>query len=100
MKWELFGLYLLETNNNQVLTLIQQNEEGKPLVNKCRALLDLWKRRNAKPKWEQVINALKTVKLNWLATELEVALEQGQQGKVVCYMTVNVVLSSTQVDQI
>ena len=74
MNWELFGMYLLDTTDDKELTLIQHKEEGKPLVNKCRALLVLWKGRNANPKWEQVIEALRNAKLNQLATELEVWL--------------------------
>ena len=80
-------MYLLDTTDNKELTLIQQKEAGKPLVNKCRALLELWKEKNSMPKWEQVIEALRKVDLNQLATELNAALGGGQQGKVAYYMT-------------
>ena len=79
-------MYLLGTTDKQQLTLIQQRQEGKPLVNKCQDLLDLWCRTTANPKWEHVINVLKKMTLHGLATQLQTALGQEQQGKVACYM--------------
>ena len=86
MKWEKFGMLLLDTKTKQPLTLIQQENTGKPLVNKCQALLELWNKSTANPKWEQVIGALKKMILNQLATQLETALRQEQQGKVTFHM--------------
>ena len=61
--------------------MIHQNRKGNS-IDKCKDLLDLWMRRTSEPKWEQVVQALKEVKLNHLAAELKTALEQpGQEGK-------------------
>ena len=88
MKWEIFGMLLLDTKSKEQLTLIQQREAGKPLINKCQALLELWNQRIAEPKWEHVIDVLKNPKvgLNQLATQLEAALGRGQKGKFAFYM--------------
>ena len=88
MNWKRFGMLLLDTTDDQDLTLIQQRKTGKPLVDKCQALLELWRGRNAAPKWEDVINVLKNPKigLNLLATRLQTALGQGQQGKIAFYI--------------
>ena len=74
-------MYLLDTEDNHELTLIHQKHE-KNSIDKCKDLLDLWMKRTSEPKWEQVVQALRKVNLNHLATELKTALEQpGQEGK-------------------
>ena len=77
-EWEVFGLHLLQITNTEDLASI----EGNSLLEKCKGLLNLWKRRNSKPEWEQVIEALRKENLNHLATELEagIVMEQPQNG--------------------
>ena len=76
MEWEKFGMYLLDTNDNQKLISIRQNNQGNSLKEKCWDLLNLWKTESKfSPNWEQVIQALKEVELNDVATELETALK-------------------------
>ena len=77
-EWKKFGMLLLQTKNKDDLAL----NKGNSLLEKCTGLLDLWKKRNPKPEWEQVIETLNKVKLNHLATELEAAIviEQPQNG--------------------
>ena len=89
LDWENFGMYLLGTTNKRELTLIQQREIGKPLINKCQALLDLWKNKTAEPKWEQVIEALKKVDLNLVATELETVMIKSEQPNGACTIVDN-----------
>ena len=75
MEWEIFGMYLLGTNDSQKLISIRQNNQGNSLKEKCRDLLNLWKTESkSSPNWEQVIQALKKVNLNDVATELERAI--------------------------
>ena len=73
-EWENFGMLLLQIKNKDDLASIQ----GSSLLEKCKDLLVLWKKRNPKPEWEQAIEALRKVNLNHLATELEAAIVIGQ----------------------
>ena len=82
-EWEKFGLYLLDTKDNHELTLIHQKHKGNS-IDKCKDLLDLWMKRTSEPKWEQVVQALRRVNLDHLATELERAIvlkQPGQEGE-------------------
>ena len=67
-------MHLLDTKDKQDLILIYQREKGISLEEKCKNLLELWSKRTAVPKWEQVIEALRKVNLNQLSTKLETAL--------------------------
>lgn len=67
-------MYLLDTTDNSKLILIQQNSRENTLQEKCKELLSLWKRTTSNPKWEQVIQALRKVNLNYIATKLETAI--------------------------
>ena len=73
-------MYLLDTKDNHELILIHQNHQGIS-IDKCKELLDLWTTRAYEPKWEQVVLALRKVKLNNLATELERAIASEQPGQ-------------------
>ena len=44
MKWKEFGRNLLETTNNEKLTLIKQDCNEKKFKFKCEALLEAWKK--------------------------------------------------------
>ena len=83
MKWRKFGRNLLKINDNEKLTLIEQNcdTKSKEFKFKCEALLETWKASNDDPKWEQVIAALRKTsdELNGLATKLEKVLKANQQ---------------------
>ena len=81
MKWNDFGMNLLETTDSEKLTLIEQNCDGKEFKYKCKVLLEKWKVSNDDPKWEQVIAALRKTddELKELATKLEKALKAKQQ---------------------
>ena len=69
-------MLLLQITNKDDLASIKENS----LSEKCTGLLDLWKKRNPKPEWEQVIAALRKVNLNHLATELETAIVSQNGG--------------------
>ena len=73
-EWERFGMHLLNTTDKQDLISIQQKERGNSLENKCKSLLELWKKRTHEPKWEQVVQALTKVNLNELCARLQAAL--------------------------
>ena len=66
---------LLQTTENQELILLSQRVGELPL-DRCKGLLELWKKRTANPQWEQVIQALREVKLVGLAATLEGALSR------------------------
>ena len=78
MEWEEFGMRLLQVTNNVDIAPI----EGNSLLEKCKRLLNLWKLRNSKPEWEQVLAALKEIGLNNLATELKdaIVIQQPKAG--------------------
>ena len=66
---------LLQTDSNQDVKLIDP-EDKKPLTDKCKDLLDFWKRNSDHPQWKEVINALRnTFGLRNLAISLEESLE-------------------------
>ena len=69
-----FGMHLLDTKDKQDLISIHQREKLISLEEKCKNLLELWSKRTAVPKWEQVIETLQKVNLNQLAAQLETAL--------------------------
>ena len=71
-QWEKFGMVLLHTKNKDELTMIEGNSES--FLEKCKGLLNLWKKNTSNPKWEEVIQALREVNLNNLATELQTAI--------------------------
>lgn len=90
-EWKRFGMRLLGVNNTSDLDLISQNPEATNLTNKCMALLELWMKRTAQPKWENVIQALNDIQLFALAAELERALktdDREQPGKLINYSTI------------
>ena len=70
-QWEKFGMFLLHTKNKDELAMI----EGNSLLEKCDGLLNLWNKKTSNPKWEEVIQALRKVNLNRLATELQEAIQ-------------------------
>ena len=88
-EWERFGMYLLDTRDKKELTLIQQNEKGNSLMARCKSLLELWKSRTAEPKWEHVIQTLRKVDLNQLATELETSIIRLEQPNGTCTVHVD-----------
>ena len=76
-QWEKFGMRLLKTKDKAQLTRINRQCEGhkSAFLEKCKALLQKWlKTASDEPKWQQVIETLKEVKLHGLARELEKAL--------------------------
>ena len=74
-EWEEFGMNLLHTDSNEALKLIDP-EDKKHLTDKCKDLLDFWKRNSDDPQWKEVIDALRnTFGLFYLATGLEESLE-------------------------
>ena len=74
-RWEEFGMNLLQTDSNEDVKLIDP-EDKKLLTDKCKDLLDFWKRNSGHPQWEEVIGALRnTSGLRNLATALEESLE-------------------------
>ena len=76
MKWETFGMHLLQRRDKAKLTLIRQKcGQGSTLLERCKDLLEEWKRTIGNPEWQQVITALREVDLNTLATQLEKALK-------------------------
>ena len=73
--WENFGLALLKIDENTVLTNFVGN-----FANRCRALLDYWRKVYREEGWDQVIIALnKQAELKALATKLEEDLKSLMQ---------------------
>ena len=71
-------MHLLDTTDKQDLISIQQQEKGNSLEDKCKSLLELWKKRTHEPKWEQVVQALTKVNLKELCAKLQRALRKEQ----------------------
>ena len=74
MQWQKFGMLLLHTKNKDELTMI----EGNSFLEKCTGLLNLWNKKTSNPKWEEVIQTLREINLNHLATQLQAAIVSEQ----------------------
>lgn len=74
IQWRMFGMTLLDTEDDHQLSMIEQSSKEMNLNEKCNELLSLWKKTSANPKWEQVIQTLRSLNLNNLAAKLEIAI--------------------------
>ena len=63
------GLELLGTKNNDWLQVIKNDNTN--LRHRCSAMFQLWLRRQPTANWRQLIQALKNIRLNHLALQIE-----------------------------
>ena len=67
--WKDLGIELLGVGGNDALNVIQSNNND--VTNCCSAMFQLWLGRQPTASWRQLIEALKYLKLNYLAYQIE-----------------------------
>ena len=68
--WRQLGIALMEQESVTTLDVIKVNNSGNVTLC-CSTMFNLWRQRQPKANWNQLIRALKEVKLNTLADEIE-----------------------------
>ena len=74
-KWYDLGLELLETQDERELEIIDTNYRND-VVTCCRKMFSKWLEK--KSSWDQLIQAVKNIKLNNVANDIEQLLLQGE----------------------
>ena len=69
-KWHDLGLELLEKEDEEKLNEIKKNNPGD-VSECCKEMFQLWLKKCTNATWNQLIQALKEVELNNLATTIE-----------------------------
>ena len=82
--WRDLGIVLMGQSGVPGLDIIKAN--NKEVMQRCSAMFNLWYQRQPKANWNQLIRALKEVKLVSLAAEIETLLlpsvkQQEQEDK-------------------
>ena len=72
--WRDLGIELLGQDGRADLDVIKANHSDK-VTKCCSAMLTLWRQRQTNASWSQLIEALKQLKLNRVATEIEKLLK-------------------------
>ena len=67
--WKDLGIELLGVGSNDALDVIK-NSNGD-VTERCAAMFQLWLDRQPTANWRQLIEALKQLQLNYLATQIE-----------------------------
>ena len=70
--WRDLGIVLMGQNSVPGLDVIKAN--NKDVMQCCSAMFNLWRQRQPKANWNQLIKALKEIKLDSLAGEIETLL--------------------------
>ena len=83
-KWHDLGLELLEKEDEERLNEIKKNNPGD-VSECCKEMFQLWLRKCTNATWNQLIQALKEVELNNLATTIEGMLIPTEE--IVCSST-------------
>ena len=82
-KWHDLGLELLEQEDEETLNQIETNNPSD--VGKCcKEMFQLWLRKCSTATWHQLIQALREVDLNSLATKIEGMLRNTASGGMSC----------------
>jgi len=81
--WRDLGIELLGQGEISQLDVIKVNN-GNDVTKCCSEILALWRQRQPSASWSQLIEALRQVKLNRIATEIEKLLvpSEKQQDKM------------------
>lgn len=76
-KWYDVGLELLETKHEEELEIIETNNNDVKTC--CRKMFSKWLKTDELASWNKLIEALKSVELNKLASDIEQLLQK-QEG--------------------
>ena len=77
-RWYDLGLELLETRHERELEIIETNHSNDA-VKCCRKMLSKWlESQSDSASWDQLIQAVKNIKLNNVANDIEQLLLQGE----------------------
>ena len=80
-KWHDLGLELLEQEDEETYALNQIKSDNPKDVNECcKEMFQLWLRKCSTATWHQLIQALREVDLNSLATKIEGMLRDTASG--------------------
>ena len=71
--WKDLGIELLGGGSNDDLNIIKNNNSD--VQDCCSKMFQLWLERQPTASWRQLIQALKQLKLNYLATQVEANLK-------------------------
>ena len=71
--WKDLGMELLDVGSNDALDVIKNSNSD--VTECCSAMFKLWLDRDPKASWEKLIQALKEIQLNFLATQIESKLQ-------------------------
>ena len=98
--WRELGIELLGQDGIAQLDVIKASNSDD-VTKCCSAMLTLWRQRQTDASWNQLIVALKQLKLNRLAIEIEKLLKSptGQGGKLAGPMQAMKVVSTQQQDR-
>ena len=71
--WKDLGMELVGFGSNDALDVIEHN--NRDVTECCSAMFKLWLRRNPTASWRKLIQALRNMLLNYLATQIESKLQ-------------------------
>ena len=71
--WKDLGMELLGVGSNDALEVIKNSNSD--VTDCCSAMFKLWLDRDPKASWEKLLQALKEIQLNFLATQIESKLQ-------------------------
>ena len=80
-KWYNIGVVLLDAKHHNELTIIESDRHD--VVTCCRKMFTKWLDTDALASWDKLLQALKILKLNKVAREVEQLLLQGECVTVV-----------------
>ena len=81
IRWYDLGLELLETQHERDLEIIEEN--NNEVKKCCRKMFSKWlETQSDNASWDQLIQAIKTIKLNNVANDIEQLLLQGEYDTV------------------